>query len=219
MWLVDKIAYIMSSGSTIYEQFSVGHFYTTSLLSTLIYLRNIETGDLEVLKSKSEQSYISQLRHYKPYGFIDNSYGSGSQVEDDVLVAVDDLSMQFLNYVSFVEVLRVPRMSEDYEFVLSLESGFMALDDECSLFTLRMFSGVQCACTLFHAMCYVNNGWRGDCFYLSSRTVLGNDGEFEYLVYRVNFCDVVAAKRFLAKAVLSKINPLSAYSGVDGRIM
>ena len=209
MWVVKKIGYITKKGETKYEFFQIMTDFVLGNWQTIVHLSETETGDFEVLYSKSGRSYLDKLKELNPYGFVDGNEGSDDMLEDNYLVVVDDLSMQMLAFVDTVEEIRLVHDSPIYEFVGKLVGSFSYLDYNRTLFMCE--SMPKCVCTLFNAMCYCPNGWLDDEFYLYSRKTLdwaGNALDMVDIVYRVRFCDVVGARRLLAKALVSDINPV-----------
>lgn len=216
MWVVKKVGFVTSSGQIHDTTFQFMSSHVLHGVNTTVHLSNTETGDFEVLYSKTPLTYLDRLKHLNPYGFVDKNAGHDAIIEDNVLVVVDDLSLQFLKYVSCVKEMRVYRAFHEHEFVSCLKGSFTALDAEFTLFDCNTV--VRCACTLFHAMCYCPNGWLGDDFWLYSHQKLDCDGlamDYVDIAYKVEFSDVVAAKRLLTKAVVSGINPVSEYAKAD----
>lgn len=211
MWVVRKIGFVTSKGVVHYEISQVMSSFVVGLWKTAVHIANTETGDFEVLYSNPDGSYIRQLREFSPYGFVDRNIGSDMVQKDNYLVAVDDISLQLLNYVDSVEEVHFSNDCEMRSFVEGLTGAFVGVDSDNTLFLVD--SNPECCCTLLHAMCYASDGWRGDDFYLFSRRGFEHKHDLNLtdILYRVRFCDVAAARRLVTKTMVSQINIVSDF--------
>ena len=213
MWVVKRIGFIQQNGKTIYSTFQFMSSPVLNTSNTVVHLSESVSGDMEVLYSRDKQNYLSKLKSLHPYGFVDNNVGLSAVTQENNLVVIDDLSLQFLGYVDSVDEVYVSDSDSKHGFVANLASSFVGLDSELSLFVVDTLD--RCACTLFHAICFCSTGWLGDEFYLYSRRMLDPAGrglDYADVVYRVRFCDVVGAKRLLTKAVVNGINPVRDFA-------
>lgn len=211
MWLVKKIGFITSSGVTNYDKWFLMSEYGLTHFNVVIHLSNTVSGDYKVLYSRDRKRFISQLRELQPYGFVDRNIGRDNIALEDVFVVIDDLSLRFLDFVESVEIERVPVHTAKNVFVEGLKGEFVGVDSDFSLFLCDVTNSRSVGATLFHAVCYSQDGWYGDEFYLYSRRSLEySANDFVDIVYKITFVNPVEAKRFVMKFLMSGDNPLKA---------
>ena len=215
MWVISKIGFVTKAGETKYESFYFMSDYGLRNFNIVVHLRDTETGNYKVLRNQPDSdAFLEDVRKYNPYGYINRNHNRGRIALDDVLVCIDELSLQFLDFVDHVEMLSVPKL--ECSFYRNLQGNFLGLDSNCTVF-VQNASG-RCGCTLFHALCYSTSGWVNNDFYLFCREHKdGAHGEILVVLYRVVFKDVQSARRMLAKAAVSGINPVRQHETVEIR--
>lgn len=220
MWVVDKIGFITASGEVKYDTFFFMSEYGLRNFNLAIHLRDTDTGMYKVLYNKKDpRQFMQELKDLAPYGFVNRNHDLDQIALDNYFVAVDDLSLQFLDYVESIERVNIAPKDSRREFAEKrLKSEFVSVDESTSIFVVG--SEERCACTLFHAICFAPDGWIGDEFYLySSRSLdwglLGLD--WMEVCYKLKFVDVAAARRLITKAIVSGINPVSKHNTVEIR--
>lgn len=215
MWVIKKVGVQTSNRGVAYDTFICMTAHALKNYTLIVHLSNTETGDYEVLYSTDWKAFLAKLIEYNPYGFI-NSNGTEIRmpVRENILVALDDLSLQFLEYVVKVEEVQFTQDDPMSRWATNLRGTFIACDKSRTILECEHVN--RCVCTLFHAVCHSLQGWNGDDFYLYSRRTLADPNNFNSLdavevVYKITFCDVVRARRLLSKAAVSGINPVSEH--------
>lgn len=167
-------------------------------------LKDSDTGKKTVIHNSDyhTEDFLREMRRLSPYGVVEffATYASIA------FVVIDESSLEFLNCVESVIYLAIPINDKRRTFCARLKGEFLHIDKDMSLFTSNGL-----VCTLYHAMCSQPKSWYGDEYYLFSKksmnkAELGYD--FAYLVYRIRFCDVQLAKRYMTKALTLDFNPV-----------
>lgn len=182
----------------------------------LIEIHMVDTDTQETTMFTNEydkEALMPLLRKYRPYGFID---GATQDDKSNLFIAVDHVSLQFIDMVDSVDEVRIPAMSKLGDFAKSISTsfvggGYTAVDSMHSLF--EMHTNKINLCTLFQAICSRPNGWHNGEFYLySRRESVWNEKYEEYepvfVCYRVTFEDIDEARHFIQKGVMLHQNPM-----------
>lgn len=202
--LEGTVWYISSwfSGSTLTSSLAVSLILNDSDNNGLmsVCLRNSETDEELVLSNSVSNTVMRQsVGIYNPYGFVDLGMKA-------LYVPVDELSVRFLDYVDFVELM--PELSEVSsevrQYVSSRNDWVTAWGSSGTLVEFRNQRG-SFVFSLFQILCYMS-----DC--------LAPDGRF-YLrsimppsfIYIVSFRDAVKANGMLVKAKTLGYNPVGKF--------
>ena len=149
-------------------------------------------------------AFTKSIQEYDPYGYIPGATGG----ENFMLVAVDDASYKFLDYIERIHPVEFN--SEPYKRLssLSMSFGFVFADKMKSLVDVNPpRGGVKRAFPLFQATCFAPAGWQEDGYYMwnPQGTTL----------YRAEFIDVHEARSFAGKQTMAGYgNPMLKGIGV-----
>lgn len=209
MWLIRDIILEYEGIGRRQERYTqLFDFVHDTGVSPCLTLYNTATGESQTIQFYSYRDCLATLRSCHPYGFVD---GQGMVGQPSYVIVVDDMSVQFLEYVDSVERVFIEREDiHKYSSVIHLNSYFSAMDSLRSLFECHVDT-VHSYGTLFQVMGYVQTGWIGDDFYLYGGKKYEQYTEFRRgvdYVYKIVFCDIDNAKRMLLKAGLAYANPL-----------
>ena len=172
--------------------------YNTSVRSRFKHIwlrfREVETGKVhEVQCSRPSWGRIDVvIANYKPYGCV-----LGKLMKDRhrncLLVTVDRLSYQFLDYV---EGFSVVRSNADLSNKLFGAVNVLSFADDDKTLGKRHFGVKQkWYFPLMQLILHVPSGWHGDEYYFRKDSLSG-------ALMRVDFCDKQKAKSLLSKASL-----------------
>lgn len=202
MWVVDRIG--VSELNYVPQEKYVFFLpcldYNTSVRSRFrhiwLRLRELETGKVhEVQCSRPSWGRIDTvLDMYKPYGYV-----PGKMMKDKhrncFLVAVDNMSYQFLSYVDGFSIVN-PDLAPSSVKRLFGAVNVMSFADENRTLGKRSFARKQhWYFPLMQLLLHVPSGWCDDEYYFLSGSIGGP-------LMHINFCDKQKAKALLAKASL-----------------
>lgn len=183
--------------------------YTLEIGYARLLLEDTETGEVTKFETPHFTALIEFASKYSPYGFavVESKHYAERRIA--YFVEIDKLSLEFLDYVDSVErVVVIGGTNKQLDAIMCNPDFFYdSIDNQNSLFT-SMGRGWLGLCTLFRAVHCFKVGFLGDNFYLPCAGDCYSSSKFSYKVYRVNFSDVQAAKRFLSKAFMMYNNPI-----------
>lgn len=161
-------------------------------------LRDMDTGRVEELSTYdcSVKVFERLLRRRNPWGYLVPPPFSSSFL----LVTVDKLSFQFLQYV---EIVKPIEFSLDDTWWKSLVSCHFY--DRLGQFVEWWHTDETCICPMFQMMCLLSDGWHGDKYYFKNNELRGrkfNSGMC------VTFNDSHKARTLIAKARAMGYNPM-----------
>lgn len=171
----------------------------------VVTIRDSDTGQEERIAFKTVYDCLSYMKAAMPYGFImGNDFANDTR--HSTVVAIDDMSWKFLEYVERVHPAAQYRLPNGRE--LEDRGVFKAADIRLSLFEYEL-GGWKSYCTLFQALhavrllpqdgfCYLN------CYELDYHIC---KSEWFYC-YKVEFSNLKAAKQMLLRANMLYTNPI-----------
>lgn len=165
-----------------------------------VVLRNTETYERVYLSSRTTQMFDKVIAGYKPYGWITSETAgifNFPSEGDELFVEIDDLSLQFLDYIDSVEYMSDDADADVCDLINRIPTVFIPWDSFSTILEWTYSYGTM-ACTLFQVICYLPSGWHKD-EYLIRVGVRG---------FRVSFKDIARARALVAKAVSLGYNPL-----------
>lgn len=217
MWCVHKLSVINGLGGEDERSYLCFDAYQSQMWFVCVILRDTETGKFTHISRKGDDVFIDWLKERSPYGFVPVNLKSDMAKPGFTLIVIDDLSLQFLSYVSKVSFLDVKRTDERAlavakSYVVSdrFLTRFRSLDDEFTLF-MSSASGLVTSrgCTLLQAISFCKTGWLGDSFYMLNQSIpSSNKGEWLRRIFKVDFEDLSRARQMISRLVLSGENPL-----------
>lgn len=173
----------------------------------IVALKDSQSGVTRSFGFSTYWGCVEMMRVYKPYGFVDGVrpvVGEGGDGDIQFIIAVDDMSLEFLGYVEKVEFTKF-----EYQDIGGLDMFcnddcyFERLDDDCTLF-MCYFDDKECACTLFQALEFFEIGWcwtdaklYGGC----SVPIQADDTE-EEMMYIVQYCNTDGVEALRTKVKL-----------------
>lgn len=214
MWVVRKLVTVKDI--TEKKAYSVQVYKLLNLASLTCCRVTIVNTETAAVRERVVYNYSDAETLYntfRPYGCVVNE----GAVEMITFVVVDDLSLQFLDYVDTVAEVRLrDREQVVKQYWPKLQTGltfdsFTALDKEKSLFHYSsLYKGLKGGCTLLYAISCMSFGWYLDTFLLYMRRIKNMNIRFEGVeVYRVSFSDIEQAKRLIGKIALLGENPVT----------
>lgn len=208
MWIVKKFE-ALTYGR--YPHIDFINDYALKVFKISVLLQEMKTGQRIFFDNTSPREFKSDLLKYNPYGFVNAGVESdGIAWSGGYIVEIDDLSWKMLDYVDSIERVQVPRSTKIFTPYAPSSGAFEEIVDDRTLLHCNISRG--CCCTLFHAMCFNTDCWVGDEFhiYIGKGDCKSQAGVTTYFdtIFRVRFCDSAGAKRLLAKAAVSGINPV-----------
>ena len=208
MWVIRRIGFTTVDGEIDFVPYYIASEYGLNSFYTSIWLENTKTGEEIIVDNGQDGSdLVDIVKKYSPYGYVPMHENARDMKIGHSIVCVDDLSLQFLEYVDSVSSQFSPETPALRAFTSSLKGSFYHIDVNRTLFKCNIAS--TCLCTLFEAMLFCPDGWFGDEFFLYTRRVVGWSFRQSDLVYRVKFNNVKKAKRLITKALVSGMNPIS----------
>lgn len=208
MWVVKKFE---ANTYGRYPHIDFVNEYALKVFRIGVLIAETETGQRLYFDNTSPREFRDTIRRYNPYGFVDTGVDSdGVTWSGGYIVPIDDLSWKMLDFVESVDKIQVPRSTKIFTPYAPSSGAFEEIVPDRTLLHCLISRG--CCCTLFHAMCFNTDCWvndefhiyigKGDCRNQGGMTV------FFDTVFRIKFCDFDGAKRLLAKAAVSGINPV-----------
>ena len=198
MLVIDRIACSRRDGGAIGVLQDRPYVYLDNAFSRLyglsVWLRNTETGRVDEYYAPNWTTFALDMIEYKPYGW----FPSDEEYDDAMFVAVDKQSLDFFDLVESVEEIDA-RNTEEYSLVHGLHNQFTFWDSRRGIVDCS-FGGVHHGFTLFAVMCFLQEGWCNDMFYMKYKT--GG--------YRIKFNDPGKARTAIAKAVVMGYSPVAA---------
>lgn len=215
MLVIHRIQFIEASGDSIEESFMFLQNYVSPLCSLCLELLDTITGEVKYVRGTSVDGVKELFGEDIPYGFAELK---GSKNSGSLFIAVDTLSLQFLECVKCVtrQIIKysdplAKRLCPHPE-VLNLMPSFCDVDVEMSLFSCKPSTVMSsCGCTLLHAVDYVKDGWHDNDFYLFFKYLPDLGGVPAVAAYKVEFQDISRARTILGKLAYSGGNTIESY--------
>lgn len=160
-------------------------------------LYNTETRISEFIEYNGYgwSTFWERLRNRNPYGFISDRY---------MLVAIDDVSFQFLKFVAGVTT-NFDLPLHERSWLCNQTHDFLFIDSANTIVCCKVHQdSFRYPFTLFQAACFAEDFWKDDILYL------GHESNNRLTAYLVMFSDVVSARRLLAKAMLLGYNSMQS---------
>lgn len=183
-----------------------------------VVLEDTITGEHPEFICDTFADVVTELNKVMPYGYADRV---GEKIADwNELIAVDDLSLRFLD---FVEEVREEVTEDHYRYTGTCDVE--PIDAYNSLFLCSIEEeNLDCLCTLLQIVSYVANSTKGDTAVFYGCKWFTDDEadkmtEEEYddynpvRKYTVVFSDVQSAMRLIAKYRIAGNNPLQRVFG------
>lgn len=172
-------------------------------------MQNTETGEIVKRFWRSHFGDIyDYFDSYSPYGRVLVKAINSNAPVGSLFQVIDDASWRFLSYVdscqlcSFYPGYAVCDKSQGRGYLSDI-TPFRAVDAINSIFVCNFVDArYPYFATLYNVVCYIEDGWHGDEFYIfagfsedSDRNMIGN-------FYRVVFNDVSKARHLMAQSVI-----------------
>ena len=198
MWYIEKICSLSKEPHAVAKEELCVYYDALFRRENDIYvvLRNSKTGRIARLTGEAGKllDFDMDLDKYNPYGYFRKQAGSC------MLVVIDELSMQFLEYVDKVESKFAIRDGVIQPLVWSYRLSFWYWDRERTVLNINSrYDTTFYALTLFQVICYMNRGWVGDKFYLR---------DTDECICEVSFSDIHKARALIAKAAAMGYDPV-----------
>lgn len=220
MEVINRIQFVTVDGEAIDELFFYSPGFISPSCGLCVELLDTVTGQTRLVEGNGSKEVSELFGQDSPYGYSEARDYKTKKVSGCLLIAIDSLSLQFLECVKTVRRRIIQyweplakRLCPFPEVEKSL-TQFTHWDEEMSLFTCRLADKTSsCGCTLLHAVGYAQDGWSDDMFYLFHKFFLDVGlGVSAVGAYEIEFQDISKARAILGKLTYSGNNSIEAYS-------
>lgn len=203
MWYIDKVWMAKSPNEPFEERPYVFYENPNCRQSAIaVRLKDSVSGELVELKDwVTWDSFVESVKAYSPCGFVYGEKPDGSVMNIALFVRFDELSLQFMELVKSVTYIS-DCDSDLHKHLLTLRHRSIIWGRDYPV--VEWIAG-QYTCPLFQILCFVQNGWYEDRFYISTGP------QNNSICACIEFTDVVKASRMLLKAICAGYNPVDAY--------